>query len=159
MEMTTGVCLTMLLSSQSDNGVKMPNMVSDHWSLTDPTTVLVSPIFATLMIHTSIIVERFGQCGTYNLSGFDTLMFAFRFRDRRILKSYSKFVKRSVTMVNLADEKRSIRSIIALSPPNPAPITVGHEHICLARPCILPMLPILIASCFLLYLFWLDFHK
>ena len=37
-------------------------------------------------------------------------------------------------MVNLADEKRSIRSIIALSPPNPAPITVGHEHICLARP-------------------------
>ena len=86
MEMTTSVCLTMLLSSQSDNGVKMPNMVSDHWPLTDPTTVLVSPIFATLMIHTSIIVERFGQSGTYNLSGFDTLMFAFRFRDRRILK-------------------------------------------------------------------------
>ena len=105
------------------------------------------------MIHTSIIVEGFGKSGTYNLSEFDTL--AFRFRDRRILKSYSKFVKRSVTMVNLVDEKRSIRSIIALSPPNPAPITVGHEHTCLARPLhfanapdfncfLLPVLPVLV---------------
>ena len=130
------------------------------WPLTDPTTVLVRTIFATLMIHTSIIVERFGQTGTYNLLEFDTL--AFRFRETRLLKSYSKwtkFVKRSVMMVNLVDEKRSIRSIIALPPQSCSYYSRSRAYICVARPCILPLLPILIASCFLSYLFGLDSNQ
>ena len=84
---------------------KIPNMAT-HWH-----PKKYSPdrtIFATLMIHISIIVERFGQTGTYNLWEFDT----FRFREPQILKILQqvelKFVKWSVMMAYLVDEKRSI---------------------------------------------------